>query len=197
MNKSRGFQNDLSIGKAAELYSMKYHALKYKHQNPVFDIAERGKKYDWTMTIDDKVVRFENKHDIASYTTGNMAIEFRCNKQPSGVMASEADYYIFVFYRGMLRVKKDKLLSHIEDNWDRLNFTYNGGDGGRADNVLLSIDTLISLGVWLEEYSLEQYYTLHLSPYNLDALTGGTKMYLSKIFDYIKCKTPGVYQDSI
>lgn len=93
-------------------------------------------------------VRVEVKRDEMVSETGNVAIEFECNGKPSGIAATESDWYgiqlageqyndeVIIFIKTD-RLKK-KARKYFGTNVKQ------GGDGGRAKMVCLPVIALIA-----------------------------------------------------
>jgi hypothetical protein len=77
--------------------------------------------------------------------TGNIALEYECNGKPSGISATQSDYWIHILAKGnknhcMLvfevpRLKK--IINKYKDTYTRM-----VGDGGRSKCVILPIKKL-------------------------------------------------------
>lgn len=52
----------------------------------------RFKDYD---IIDEDGVKYEVKSDRWTFKTGNVCIEFECNRKPSGITSSKSDFYFY------------------------------------------------------------------------------------------------------
>ena len=79
------------------------------------------------------------------YKTGNIALEYECNGQPSGVNATESDYWIQILAKGnknhcMLVFEVPRLKKII--NKYKATHTRMVGDGGRSKCVILPIKKL-------------------------------------------------------
>ena len=94
------FKSDLNQGEMGERVIANFILLK----RPIKKIEFMGKGKDWDFRCEDingKVITFEVKTDryehIKGITTGNMFIEISCNKIPSGINASKADYFVYYY----------------------------------------------------------------------------------------------------
>jgi len=130
-----GFRDDLDFGE--------------KYQARLLDLIEfdtyemaSGRFKDWDVKIikDNEAVYFEVKADKMAHRTGNIAIEYQCNKQPSGITATKADYWAYFIDE----TKKYYLIptyiiqEAIRDK--KYNRIVKGGDGWRAEMYLFSLD---------------------------------------------------------
>lgn len=92
--------------------------------------------------INNQIRSYEVKTDLYEYhkgvLTGNMFIEVSCDKKPSGIKASTADY--LVYYYPHLEVayimSKNILIDYLENNW-KTHMSY-GGDSGVSFGYLIS-----------------------------------------------------------
>lgn len=53
------------------------------------------KEYDFELTRGDTKIKVEVKSDRLTQKTGNLCIEWECNKKPSGLTATTADYWVY------------------------------------------------------------------------------------------------------
>jgi len=126
------FQEQLNQGHKYELESLKYLDYDtYEHDK------QYRKEYDLIIIKGDKRIKIEVKSDRMASKTGNLAIEYECNKQPSGINATEADYWIYFI------VNKDNEECYkipIEDLRDLVKNCrkVSGGDGMRSRMYLLN-----------------------------------------------------------
>jgi hypothetical protein len=96
-----------------------------------------------------KIERIELKSETWQWErTGNICIEFRCDGRPSGIAVTEADYWVHELRRDddtllylMIPVPRLKQLCREAIKAGRAR--YGGGDGGRFDNVVLSLRELL------------------------------------------------------
>lgn len=79
------FKEDLKFGQKYELIALKYFEYNTYKQN-------NDNRYD--LLLDDKI-KVEVKADRLSHLTNNIAIEYECFNEPSGISTSEADFYIY------------------------------------------------------------------------------------------------------
>ena len=126
------FQNQLSQGRRYEKKCLEY--LEYdsvKHMKGYF------KEYDLIFTKDDEKIKIEVKSDRQASKTGNLAIEYECNKKGSGITTTEADYWIYF----IVHPDRDECYKiPIEDLRDLVKtcIKVSGGDGMRSRLYLLN-----------------------------------------------------------
>ena len=93
-----------------------------------------------------KIEKIELKTESFQWErTGNICVEFRWNGQPSGIWATEADYWVHELRRD------DDTLCYLMFPCERLKelcrkhgrVVRNGGDGGKSDNVLVALSDIL------------------------------------------------------
>ena len=106
-------------------------------------------------------VREKKVHDIFSnkkievkterdwwFKTGNIALEYECNGKPSGINATESDYWIQILAKGnknhCMLVFEVKELKKIVEKYKEL-YTRQVGDGNRSKCVILPIRKLFDV----------------------------------------------------
>ncbi len=129
------FRADLELGEEYQrrfLYLIEWEESK----------MAKGKFKEWDIWIKDKdgqEILFEVKCDRKARSTGNLAIEFECNNQESGVTSTKADYWIHfvhgepVYYMIPIDVLKQKI---ADKKYERI---ARGGDGFRAKMYLMKM----------------------------------------------------------
>lgn len=140
-----GFNDCLKLGKYYELETIKYYTGKgYKH---IID-GNYGKKcleYDIIMSKDDIETKIEVKSDRMAKKTGNIYIEYECNKKPSGISSSTSNIYVYY----IINDDKDyntyiittlELKEMIEQK--KYFKKISGGDGWRSKGYLIKIANL-------------------------------------------------------
>ena len=83
------------------------------------------------------------------YKTGNIALEYECNGRPSGIDATESDYWIQILAKGnknhcMLVFEVSELKKIVKKYKDQ--YTKMVGDGNRSKCVILPIRKLFDCG---------------------------------------------------
>ena len=83
------------------------------------------------------------------YKTGNIALEYECNGKPSGVNATESDYWIQILAKGnknhcMLMFEVSELRKIVKKYKEQ--YTRMVGDGRRSKCVILPIRKLFECG---------------------------------------------------
>jgi hypothetical protein len=125
------FRADLELGEEWQ------RRFLYLVQWDTCEIAKGNfKDWDIKLTHEGTDIYIEVKYDRRAETTRNLAIEFECSGQPSGVSATKADYWVhFVknspFY---YMIPIEDLRKAIEEK--KYTRTVKGGDGWRANMYL-------------------------------------------------------------
>jgi hypothetical protein len=85
--------------------------------------SNHDNKYDIKMLTvrDEKTLTYEIKTDVKCaplFDTGNIFIEFTSRKKPSGILVTQADWFVtyFQYLNELWFIKSDKLLDPINDN---------------------------------------------------------------------------------
>jgi hypothetical protein len=86
----------MKISRVVEVAVAELYAAKFKR--PFIVVVGYLKEYDIASYSGDYFV--EVKLDTMSVTSGNVAVEYTCKGQPSGIAASSADYFVFVVPEG-------------------------------------------------------------------------------------------------
>lgn len=121
------------------------------------------RKWDIKAELNKEIFLFEVKTDMWEYynnkTTDNMFLEYKCGGKPSGIEATDADYYIYYYphlekaYIMEVGPLKDWLLTKKE-------YITSGGDSNAAWGYLIKRDMVerkpftiiaenISFGLWI------------------------------------------------
>jgi hypothetical protein len=129
------FRADLELG---EEYQKRF---LYLIEYDTCEIA-KGKFKDWDikLTHEGTTIYVEVKCDRKANETGNLAIEFECSGQPSGVSATKADYWVH-FVKGQpyyYMIPIEDLKQAIQDK--KYTRTVKGGDGWRANMYLFPMN---------------------------------------------------------
>lgn len=129
------FRADLELG---EEYQRRFcYLIEYDE----CEIA-KGKFKDWDIRIkhNNEDIFFEVKCDRKAQETGNIAIEFECNGEPSGITATKADYWIHFIYNRpwYYMIPIDELRKAINEK--KYTRTVRGGDGFRANMYLFPMN---------------------------------------------------------
>jgi hypothetical protein len=136
---------DLAQGNMGEKIIAKY----ITNKKPNYKVAEfrNDKKYDFRLSSStESDLTFEVKTDryehIKGFKTYNIFIETSCSGRDSGVMSSEADYFVYYFpdFEEAYFISSDKLREfvreHNEDG-DGIEWKSQSGDGGRVEGVCI------------------------------------------------------------
>ncbi len=91
----------------------------------------------------DEVLKLEIKNDVSWSKTGNIAIEFYNprKKKPSGISASDADFWVFYLSSAIWIIPREKLLSYIQSHPPLKTVSY-AGDGNASVYLYKSADIL-------------------------------------------------------
>jgi len=116
--------------------------------NPKFDLDLKfGDEYEQGL---EKLFKTKGKIEVKTERdwwekTGNIALEYECNGKPSGISATQSDYWIHILAKGnknhcmlvfeVSRLKK--IINKYKDTHTRM-----VGDGGRSKCVILPIKKL-------------------------------------------------------
>ncbi len=132
------FQNDLKFG---ESYQNKLIQClkpdKYKMMTGYF------KEYDLIIYTDDSTpIYYEVKADRYTHKTGNLCIEFECNKKPSGISTTTANiysYFVITPNNGfeLYNIPVEYIRNIIAEN--KFKFIKNGGDNYLSKFYLFDI----------------------------------------------------------
>lgn len=79
--------------------------------------------------------------------TGNIAIEYQHNCLPSGIAATQADYWAHMLYNGsedllMIMITPVPVLKKLCRQYLGTRFDVQGGDGGRSRMILLPLNKI-------------------------------------------------------
>ena len=136
MNK---FEKDLATGHEYEKRSLLY--LDYDTHK---FIQGYFKEYDLEIIKDGKKTTIEVKSDKQASLTGNLAIEYKCNKKPSGITTTTADFWIyFIVYDRIIdgvnhsREECYKIPTEELRQLVKKCHKVSGGDGNRSRMYLL------------------------------------------------------------
>lgn len=93
----------------------------------------KNNKYDLLVSKGDESITYEIKTDVyckPEYDTGNMFIEFECRGKESGIMVSEAKWFVmyYKFFNELWYIKTKDLKELIQT--ETLRETSNSGDEG-------------------------------------------------------------------
>lgn len=141
MNFTEKFYNDLEGGELGE----KVFAY-YMNQKNNYEIIKFNKdiKYDILMRKNGKDITFEIKTDRYEYLKGvvtdNIFVEVRCSNKPSGIMATEADIFVYFFpdQEEAYVIKCSELRTLLQTRPDLFRRAEQSGDGGRVIGYLIN-----------------------------------------------------------
>lgn len=126
------FVRDLAVGKETEKEAAK---LLEKHFE--FDSLEfnNDNKYDIKTISGEDSKTFEVKTDLMCGRTGNFAIEYECRGKPSGIVTTEADYWIYKLDDGFYMTTVEVFKGIIEE--EKYFRMVTGGDRGSNTKMFL------------------------------------------------------------
>ena len=117
-------------------------------KNNKFDIdlkygQEREKKLASILDKDKNKIEVKTERDWW-FKTGNIAIEVECNGKPSGIMATEADYWVHILAEGdkdyCRMIFDTKTIKRLADKYK--DNVKKGGDGWRSRFVLIPLSEI-------------------------------------------------------
>jgi hypothetical protein len=138
---SAKFTEDLRTGQKAEAYI----ALRLAQRcNGAVIPGPAGRFPGYDFSIERRETRrYECKADFAAPDTGNCFIERACSGKPSGVSSTQADWYCHIVPGKCVFVVRPKpLLEWLTQTESTVVY---GGDGGRAEGFLVTINDLKNL----------------------------------------------------
>lgn len=125
------FRKDIKLGEQGEVEIKEYlENLGYKY---ICD--NKDYRYDLIMEYNSKQYSYEIKTDIYPRDTGNLAIEVESRGKPSGIMVTEADFFVYYFkhQREIWNIRTKKLKDLIKNG----NFYLAENSGDRGSNTKL------------------------------------------------------------
>lgn len=123
------FSNDLKMGQKWEKECEKYF------DNIQYPPPGKFSPYDFISND----VKYEVKADRMSFKSGNICIEIECSNKPSGIMTSEADYYIYFSIGPNDDYQMYKIPINILKESIKGKRTIMGGDFKRSKLVLIKL----------------------------------------------------------
>lgn len=126
------FRKDLKVGQQTEK-----EALEHLAKHLTYDEAEfnNDKKYDIRVVMGEQVRTYEVKTDLMCGYTGNFALEYECRGKPSGIVTTEADYWIYKLDDGFYLISVTRLKELIDEaKYFRM---VSGGDRGSNTKMFL------------------------------------------------------------
>jgi len=123
------FRKDLIEGEEGELVVLK----DLESMGGKFISDNKNNKYDLLISKGDETITYEIKTDVyckPERDTGNMFIEFECRNKASGVMVSEAKWFVTYYkhFNELWYIKTEDLLKLTQT--EALRLTSNSGDAG-------------------------------------------------------------------
>jgi len=151
---------DLSRGQKGEKIAEKYLKEKHKAQF-VFTIPGYFPAYDQIAVFKNGKIRtIEVKTDYLEKKTGNIAIEFRYKNKFSGILATQADWYIIILSTRLFCMKKRDLFNFLRENEFK---EIDGGDSNMSSFILVPSWELANQK-WVDIYDLKKKETKVYNP---------------------------------
>ena len=178
MNK---FQKDLATGHEYEKRS-----LLYLHYDTHKFIQGYHKEYDLEIIKDGKKIKIEVKSDKQASLTNNLAIEYECNKKPSGITSTTADYWVyFIVFEDReecYKIPTEELKELVKDCKQ-----VSGGDGQRSRLYLINKSIVKDYLINFKNKKDKSNYIIP-SMTNQQPKTNDEKplSYSKRLFNYIK-----------
>jgi hypothetical protein len=89
-------------------------------------------------------VTYEVKSDRMAYKTGNLPLEFQCNKKPSGISCSKADFSVYYILNENKEIQDLYIIptEHLRELVKEKKYSrqVRGGDGWRSEMYLFSLN---------------------------------------------------------
>lgn len=145
-NGQYNFSKDINTGVQGETYiRMFLESLGFIYIESCSNIS-----YDLKMSYGLKEYTYEVKTDVYPKDTGNMVIEFECRNKPSGIYATQADYFVYFYpHLGEIwRIKCEDLRKLISTTNPHI-FT-GAGDSGSNTKLFR-----------LKKKEVEKYFRVH------------------------------------
>lgn len=136
------FQDDLIDGQVGEKTIVEF--LLKKDKKFQFVTFNNDKLYDFILDRDGKDIKFECKTDcyehFKGYNTNNIFIEVRHKGNPSGVMVTEADFFVyyFPFHEKVYFIKTKELKRLLIENQGLFIRKELSGDEGRVTGYTIN-----------------------------------------------------------
>lgn len=142
------FDGDLKVGHEGEKRAMKYLYERH-HARAVFMIPGHYPWFDLVACFEKGKVRtIEVKVDIKEQQTGNIAIEYMHSGRLTGVLVSEADWYVVVLHNRILSMKKRDLVEYLNYHTFK---TIDGGDNDLSTFFLIPSE-MLEKERWIDLY---------------------------------------------
>jgi len=141
------FEEDNPKGLKGEDITERY---LYERQKAITVFRMQGYYPEWDMIAvmeKGKLKTIETKTDIMENQTGNIAIEYMNRGKLSGILVSQADWYVIVLKAKLLCMKRRDLFYFLREN----SFKEIKGMGDFSTIILVPTDELIAAGfcdVW-------------------------------------------------
>ena len=138
------FQQDLAVAQVTQ-QRIAEKLLELLQDSDLLSSDNNNNSYDIAVERRGTIITFELKEDFKSRETGNIFIEYSCNRKPSGIRTTKANFYILTVAPkdGTFEdyIIPTKVLKQMID--DELWFMEaSGGDNGTAKGYLFKFNTI-------------------------------------------------------
>ena len=109
------------------------------------DLQFGEKAEDWANDIFNGGKKIEVKYDRKAHKTGNIFIEYESRGKKSGILATDADYWIYKIEGTECAVilPVPYLLTRLKDFYKKKKYLINGGDDNTSKGFLIPIHHLL------------------------------------------------------
>lgn len=130
----------MSTSEGAFFTIMKYSS-SFNH-----DLEFGEKAEDWANDIFNSGKKIEIKYDRKAQYTGNIFIEYESRGKKSGILTTDADYWIYKIEGSECAIilPVPFLLSKLRDFYKKKMFLVNGGDNDSSKGFLIPITRIIT-----------------------------------------------------
>ena len=108
------FINDLILGKHFEQVYLKITRQKGVQRKFISAPDRKFFNFDLIIITEGERVAYEVKADRLTNSTGNIVIEYECNKRPSGINTTQADYYIYFVIVPVGKVGEEYIYDYVK-----------------------------------------------------------------------------------
>lgn len=145
-NGQYNFKKDIITGEEGEAFIRSFlESLGFVYIGSCKDIS-----YDLKMSYKGREYTYEIKTDVYPKDTGNLVIEFECRNKPSGIYATQADFFVTYFpeFGEIWNIKCGDLKELIEKT--KPTVFSNAGDKGSQTKLFR-----------LKKKEVERYFKVH------------------------------------
>lgn len=135
------FKDDLHEGKNAENECIEILA---KKMNLSLAHFKKNNTYAYDFEIIPLGITIEVKHDVMAVKTGNIAIEYECRGNASGINTSLAHYWVYKIGQQFYIIELQKLKNILDDE-KNIYKKVTGGDKGSETKMWLIKESIFKL----------------------------------------------------